>query len=172
MNRISVFYDHIAEAAAQSGLPIGKVLEKCGEYGISAVEIQYTRLKENRKTICKALDKAGVSISSVYDFFDLGNDKPDKEIERAYNMLKVASELGAGKVLVVPGALNMAEAAELAACAGNYDTTAVYMDGNAVIQNMKKSLRQILRKVRQDNGESRSEIIEKKHLVIECNNIP
>lgn len=30
---------------------------------------------------------------------------------------------------------------------------------------------QILRKVRQDNGESRSEIIEKKHLVIECNNI-
>lgn len=72
MNRISVFYDHIAEAAAQSGLSIGKVLEKCGEYGISAVEIQYTRLKENRKTICKALDKAGVSISSVYDFFDLG----------------------------------------------------------------------------------------------------
>lgn len=143
MNRISVFYDHIAEAAAQSGLSIGKVLEKCGEYGISAVEIQYTRLKENRKTICKALDKARVSISSVYDFFDLGNDKPDKEIERAYDMLKVASELGAGKVLVVPGALNMAEAAELAACAGDYDTTAVYMDGNAVIQNMKKSLRQI-----------------------------
>lgn len=33
MNRISVFYDHIAEAAAQSGLSIGKVLEKCGEYG-------------------------------------------------------------------------------------------------------------------------------------------
>ncbi len=68
-------------------------------------------------------------------------------------------------------AVNMAEAAELAACAGDYDTTAVYMDGNAVIQNMKKSLRQILRKVRQDNGESRGEIIEKKHLVIECNNI-
>ena len=171
MNRISVFYDHIAEAAARSGLSIGKVLEKCGGYGISAVEIQYTRLKENRKTICKALDKAGLSVSSVYDFFDLGNDAPDKEIERAYDMLKAASELGAGKVLVVPGALNMAEAAELAACAGNYDTTAVYMDGNAVIQNMKKSLRQILRKVWQDNGESRSEIIEKKHLVIECDNI-
>lgn len=33
MNRISVFYDHIAEAAAQSGLSIGKVLEKCVEYG-------------------------------------------------------------------------------------------------------------------------------------------
>ena len=143
MNRISVFYDHIAEAAAQSGLSIGKVLEKCGGYGISAVEIQYTRLKENRKIICKALDKAGLSISSVYDFYDLGSDAPDKEIERAYDMLKMASELGAGKVLVVPGALNMAEAAELAACAGDYDTTAVYMDGNAAVQNMKKSLRQI-----------------------------
>lgn len=29
---------------------------------------------------------------------------------------------------------------------------------------------QILRKVRQDNGESGGEIIEKSHLVIECNN--
>lgn len=143
MNRISVFYDHIAEAAEQSGLSIGKILEKCSGYGISAVEIQYTRLKENRKTICKALDKAGLSISSVYDFFDLGSDSPDKEIERAYDMLKAASELGAGKVLVVPGALNMSEAAELTACAGDYDTTAAYMDGNATVQNMKKSLMQI-----------------------------
>ena len=81
--KLSVFYDHIIEAATQSGRPIQEILQFCNEQGISAVEINFTQLIENRSFICSALSDANLNISCIYEIFSFENAQSDDDFAKA-----------------------------------------------------------------------------------------
>ena len=140
---LSVFYDHIIEAAEQSGKSVIEILRFCNEQGISAVEINFTQLIENRSSICSALSNAKLDISCIYEIFSFENAQSEDDIVKAKKMLKVASELNVSKILIVPGALNPFVAAELISCSDNYEHTEIFMNNNIGVQNICCSLNHI-----------------------------
>ncbi|MDO4513508.1 MAG: hypothetical protein Q4B72_05675 [Lachnospiraceae bacterium] len=60
--KISVFYDHIAEAALQEKESIEKIAELVSSYGITGVEIENTRLMKERENVLKILYTQGLSV--------------------------------------------------------------------------------------------------------------
>ena len=55
MNRLSVFYEHIAEAARQTGLPLDAVCAKVKGFGFDAVELDAKRLFTECETLLPRL---------------------------------------------------------------------------------------------------------------------
>lgn len=137
MTKLSVFYDHIVQASGQSQKTIPEILGFCREQGISAVEIRYTQFAEQEAAIADMLSNAGLCISSMNEFFDFGRDK---DLSLAKKMLDTANAHHVSRVLMVPGTLDPADAAELAACSHAYDTTAAFMDAHPQIAHMRQAL--------------------------------
>lgn len=98
--RLSVFYNHIVKASEQRGLPLEDVLDKVHALGIDAVELDLEEALTGTEAMKKRLDAAGISVASMYAFFDFGNDPA---VEPGYAFIDAAAYLGAGKVLVIPG---------------------------------------------------------------------
>ena len=73
MNRLSVFYEHIAEAARQTGLPLDAVCAKVKGFGFDAVELDAKRLFTECETLLPRLWDAGLDVSCLYYFFDFGS---------------------------------------------------------------------------------------------------
>ena len=69
--KISVFYEHISEAAKQENKSLEKICELVSSYGITGVEIENTRLIQEKDMVLNALNKAGLSISCMYGFLIL-----------------------------------------------------------------------------------------------------
>ena len=128
--KLSVFYDHIIEASEQCGKPTEEILNFCNEQGISAVEINFTQLIENRSSISSALSNAKLSISCIYEFFSFEKAQSNDDLVKAEKMVKLASELNVSKILIVPGTLNPFDAAELVSCSDTYEHTEIFMNNN------------------------------------------
>lgn len=137
MRKLSVFYEHILQACEQSGKTIPEVLAFCREQGISAVEMNYSLFTSEKEVIAPMLSNAGLVISCMHETFDFSHDT---DLGRAQQMLDTAASQQVSRVLFVAGALETAEAAELAACSSTYEATSTFMAENKSIQNMVHAL--------------------------------
>ena len=70
------------------------------------------------------LSDAGLVISCMHETFDFSHDT---DLGRAQQMLDTAASQQVSRVLFVAGALETAEAAELAACSSTYEATSTFM---------------------------------------------
>lgn len=98
--KISVFYEHLVEASAQTGKSISDICKMAASYGIKGVEIEDKRLFEEKEEILNNLSNAGLEISCIYGFYDFSHD--DK-IQRGYDFVDLASELSVKKIMPIPG---------------------------------------------------------------------
>ena len=98
--KISVFYDHILQAAEQTGTEMPFLLREVKDAGIDAVEINMTYLNEHETPIRCFRGCASSDVSCVYEFYEM--DSKD-ETKRAQCHVDTAKKAGAGKILVVPG---------------------------------------------------------------------
>ena len=137
MRKLSVFYEHILQACEQSDKTIPEVLAFCREQGISAVEMNYSLFASEKEVIAPMLSDAGLVISCMHETFDFSHDT---DLGRAQQMLDTAASQQVSRVLFVAGALETAEAAELAACSSTYEATSTFMAENKSIQNMVHAL--------------------------------
>ena len=111
--KLSVFYDHITQAVQQEGRKLSELLEACRSFGIEGVEINCTQLGEGGAELCREIKEAGLKISCVYEHYDFIHRE---ELDRAKAHVDLAAEVGAQKVLIVPGFLEKAQADTLWDC--------------------------------------------------------
>lgn len=109
--KISVFYEHIVEASAQTGKSVSEICRLAASYGIRGVEIEDKRLfGENyivKEKILTDLKEADMEISCIYGFYDFSHE--DK-IQRAYDLIDNAYDLGIKKIMPIPGFIQENEA--------------------------------------------------------------
>ncbi len=101
--RLSVFYHHVMEAAAQRQCALEDILQKLKEYGITAVEVDLADIlaaEADGRAFDADLQQAGLGISSIYGFYDFG-----KYAEEAAwkHHVDVAKSLGCERVMIIPG---------------------------------------------------------------------
>ncbi|MNZ46625.1 Xylose isomerase-like TIM barrel [compost metagenome] len=104
--KISVFYNHILTASEQTKLTVEQVLNRVHEFGIDAVELDLDEVKPGKEEMREQFLNAGISVASMYAFFDFGN-APDAE--PGFRFIDTAEYLGASKVLVIPGFIEESE---------------------------------------------------------------
>lgn len=117
--KLSVFYEHIAEASAQTGKAVSEVCEMVHGFGIDGVDIDAARLEKEKSEIMEQLEQGRLKVNCLYAFFDFGINPDDAQ---GYKLIDTAGEVGAKNVLVIPGFIKSAE------------------DRNAALENMKKAL--------------------------------
>jgi len=98
--KISVFYEHILEAADQSSMSVLDVCRKAVSYGIMGVEIEDKRLMENEEGVMKILKQADLEISCIYGFFDFSHKS---DIRDGIKMVDLAKRVKAKKIMLIPG---------------------------------------------------------------------
>lgn len=104
--KISVFYEHIIEAAEQENESVEKICQAVSYCGISGVEIENTRLMNEKENVIKALNSSGLEISCMYGFFDFSHGQ---NMEDGIRMIDLADELKIKKVMLIPGFLKKYE---------------------------------------------------------------
>lgn len=134
--KISVFYDHILQAAEQACVPLPVLLQEVKEAGIDAMEMRLLALLEKEDTVT-LLQEAGLRISCLYEFYEMEKGSVSPMEERH---VLAAAQVQADKILVVPGFLEKREAKQCRACAGSYAQTAAYMEQNESIRHMAEGL--------------------------------
>ena len=72
--KISFFYDHVLEAAAQSGKTTGEVMALCRQAGITGIEINGQYLQENQDRIRRELEENKMQISCIYQQYEFGQN--------------------------------------------------------------------------------------------------
>lgn len=68
MNRISVFYEHMAEAMKQENITLDEVCAAVKRFGFDGVELDANRIKNEGDVILPALQKAGLCVNGIYNF--------------------------------------------------------------------------------------------------------
>ncbi len=128
--KISVFYEHMAEACEQTGRSMEEICSLVRSFGITGVEIENTRLYREGERIRGLLEGAGLEISCIYGFFDFGSleeredtslalekslaldkplekslalDKPLENLEKGFDMVRLARQFSVGKIMLIPG---------------------------------------------------------------------
>lgn len=136
--KISVFYDHILQAAEQTGKALPELLHETREAGIEAVEINMTYLSEHEETY-ELLKAADLKVSCVYEFYEM---ESRNETERARKHIETARKAGAGLILVVPGFFTE-ETESFGECVGNQERTDKFLNGNEKALRMAEGLAEI-----------------------------
>lgn len=136
--KISVFYDHILQAAEQTGKALPELLHETREAGIEAVEINMTYLSEHEETY-ELLKAADLKVSCVYEFYEM---ESRNETERARKHIETARKAGAGLILVVPGFFTE-ETESFGECVGNQERTDKFLNGNGKALRMAEGLAEI-----------------------------
>lgn len=139
--KISVFYDHILQAAEQTGKSLAELLQGVRISGIEAVEINMSYLCEHEETY-SLLKEASLHISCVYEFYEM--DHKDEK-EKAKKHIGTALKAGAGKILVVPGFLSEDEVKVMKDCVTDYERTAEFFDNNEKVLRMAEGLADIVK---------------------------
>lgn len=134
--KISVFYDHILQAAEQTGKPLPALLREVRESGIEAVEMRLSCFLEN-EAVLGLLKEAGLSVSCLYEFYEMEKGLASPMEERH---VLAAVQAGAERILVVPGFLAGQEAEARKACAGSEEETAAYMEQSGSVCHMSERL--------------------------------
>ncbi len=102
MNSISVFYEHILEAASQDGITVEEALRFAHSCGITLLECDHWRLSSAEET--KALfDSCEMGVSCIYEHFDFLHDSEDTSREKYTKLFETARFFGCDKVLCIPG---------------------------------------------------------------------
>lgn len=86
MNRISVFYEHMAEAMKQENITLDEVCAAVKRFGFDGVELDANRIKNESDVILPALQKAGLCVNGIYNFFDFGSETGSPENDRAESL--------------------------------------------------------------------------------------
>ena len=97
--KIAVFYHHIREAAKQAGMTEEQVLVQLRKAGVGYAEADFDDLVKNPEMIVR-LNEAGLSVSSIYCFFDFALRK---EEDRVWQLIKTAHQARCRQVMVIPG---------------------------------------------------------------------
>lgn len=134
--KISVFYDHILQAAEQTKKPLPALLHEIREAGIGAVEMRLSYLL-SRKGVLELLREADLAVSCLYEFYAMENGLVSPVEEQH---VLTAAQVKAERILVVPGFLKKQEAQARKACAGSCEETAAYMEQNESIRHMAEGL--------------------------------
>jgi len=118
--RLSVFYDHVREAASQLSLSIPEVLRRSREAGITGVDCPIEALGCERSLASKrsptsdghsfARDLAaeGITVASTYAFFDFANYSDAADFAFAQRVVETTAASGAKVLLAVPGFVPLA----------------------------------------------------------------
>ena len=135
---LSVFYEHVQEAALQTGRPVQDILKEIRAAGICAVELDFTEFLTHPET-AGMIREAGLKISSFHQNFDFGK-KYAAGMHLGRKMIDTAKRLGVEHVMIVPGFLEPEEGRELNQKSGSYDETAAYLEGLSVVRSMREAL--------------------------------
>lgn len=134
--KLSVFFDHILEGAKQTREPLETLLKEVRDMQIEAVEMHLGYLLE-QKEIPELLRRFGLKVSSIYESYEL---EQGLDVEKARKHIEAAVQVGAEKILVVPGFLHGEEARQMKEHMGNREALAGFFEGNAKIQSMAEGL--------------------------------
>lgn len=104
--KISVFYEHIAEAAIQENKKVSDICKIASSFGIKGVEIENARLLREKEEVIKNLNDADMEISCMYGFFDFAHKD---DVADGIKMIDLAEELHIKKVMLIPGFLKKYE---------------------------------------------------------------
>lgn len=107
--KISVFYDHMKEAAKQENLPLESICEKAASFGISAAEIENTCLRDEKNELFSALKHGNMEISCMYGFFDFAHQSESEAVKAGMDMVHMAAGNGIKKIMPIPGFLRRNE---------------------------------------------------------------
>lgn len=102
-NKLTVFYDHILNAAKQRGTTTADIAAELTACGISGVEMDYYMLKESGDGLAEELARLGLPINNCYCFFDWANHPDDQSYIEVLDTLK---RNNISNLLVVPGFIN------------------------------------------------------------------
>lgn len=129
-NKLTVFYDHILNAAKQRGVTTAEIVAEILACGITGVEMDYTMLKESGDGLAEELARLGLPIYNCYCFFDWSNNPEDQSYIEVVNHLK---SLNIENMLVIPGFISRDIVAT-----GDQDiiTTALARAREAMLPNM------------------------------------
>lgn len=97
--KISVFYQHICEAAEQTGRSVPDILREVRGYGIGYVEADLDDMLRDGGYIAR-LAAADLRVSSVYAFYDFVNNA---DRGRMALHIQKAEEAGCGRIMIIPG---------------------------------------------------------------------
>lgn len=141
--KLSVFYDHITQAAAQSAgrYSVEEILSRCSDAGIRGIDIEYSQLAEDLDRICEALRYHYMEVASIYQMLDF---RDHDFMSRAKEQLELADRLGVKRILLVPGFLERDEAKALHSVSADYDAVGQFMEQNLCIQTMKAALTELV----------------------------
>lgn len=98
--KVSVFYEHILEAADQSSMTVLEVCKNISSCGIMGIEIENVRLKENEEEIMKITRQTDMEISCIYGFYDFSHQE---DIKNGFEIVDLAKKVNAKKVMLIPG---------------------------------------------------------------------
>ncbi len=97
--RLGTFYDHILEAAKQTGMPIEAVLDELHSAGYKVMNVNLASV-ENAAALKETLAAHGMSVGDAFDYVDLISLPHDNE--SADRILAKAGVLGAERFLFLP----------------------------------------------------------------------
>lgn len=100
--KISVFYEHIREAAEQTGKTLGEVFSLVKSYGIQGIEIEDQVLIKEEKNIMQLLKENQMEVSCIYGFFDYSHKD---DLQRGYHLIDFAKKYSIKKIMIIPGFL-------------------------------------------------------------------
>lgn len=138
--KISVFYDHILEAHKQTGKALDELLNAVRNSGIEAVELHLGYLSEHPETV-QLLQDADLKVSCIYEFYELGIKD---ESEKGRRHVETAVNVGAGRILVVPGFLHGLEGKRMQMKMKHPKRLDEWLSRNKKLQKMKDGLTDIV----------------------------
>lgn len=103
--QLNIFLEHIFEGAEQQSITPEKMLQKAREAGYEGLECDLWRLSDKAETK-KLFDACGLSVSSVYNMYDMGHEEFSLSKEKIHTHLETAAYFGAKTVLAVAGFIN------------------------------------------------------------------
>ena len=104
--KLSVFYEHILEAALQENKSVAEICKMASSFGIKGVEIENKRLTEDKEGVLSNLNAGNLEISCMYGFFDFSHSD---DLAPGLHMVDLAEELHIKKIMLIPGFLKKVE---------------------------------------------------------------
>lgn len=139
--KLSTFYEHIREAAAQTGKPAEELLAEVRGNGIEGIEMDYALLAAQPE-LNQMIREAGMEISNLYCFFEFGREY-EKGLRTGIEMLDMAERMGIKRVMLIPGFLETQEALILHGASGSLEATARHMEASPAICAMRDAIREL-----------------------------
>ena len=137
--KLSVFFDHLKQAAQQKNMPLDEILKAARDCGIEGVEINLSSLKD--ASVPEALEKAGLKISCVFAFHDWADTA---DYSSGIRQIDAALQYGAEAVMAVPGQLSGEEAGEMTRLMGNKKAFVEWLDASERVQRQIEGVRKMI----------------------------